>query len=69
MISVVVLNKNRLPYLALKIQSLLYQINRSDLDILVVDYSDTDEVAEYCLKWKIRCVRVKENLIFLRQGT
>ncbi len=59
MLSVVIINKNRLNYLALKIQSLLYQVNRSDLDILVVDYSDTNAVVEYCLKRNIRCVRVK----------
>lgn len=59
MISTVIINKNRLPYLALKTQSLLYQINRSNLDILVVDYSDSDEAVEYCRKQNIRCVRVK----------
>ena len=59
MLSVVVINKNRLNYLALKIQSLFYQANFSDLDILVVDYSSTDEVVDYCRRRNIRCVRVK----------
>lgn len=59
MLSAVVINKDRLNYLALKLQSLLYQANVSDLDILVVDYSSTDEVVDYCRRRNIRCVRVK----------
>jgi len=59
MLSVVVISKNRLPYLALKLQSLLYQVNRKCLDILVVDYSDNADIVDYCRRMNVRCIRVK----------
>jgi glycosyltransferase involved in cell wall biosynthesis len=59
MLSAVVISKNRLPYLALKIQSTLYQVNRKCLDILVVDYSDNTDVVDYCRRMNVRCIRVK----------
>lgn len=66
MLSVVVINKNRLDYLALKIQCLMSQTIFSELDILVVDYSHTQAAAEYCRRRKIRCLRVKGEFTIAR---
>lgn len=62
MLTAVVLHKNhhdRLRYLMLKLQCLQYQVNRSELEILVVDYSDDASAADYCKEKKVRCLKVQ----------
>ena len=60
MLSVVIPNYNRLEYLRVKLQSIFYQSVIRQLSILVVDYSEKDDVERYCKEQNVKCVRVKK---------